>query len=103
MTNGGGSGSRAAAGAIRLGNAVGAAFTNRRVLEPIEARLMIMAGLLLLGIATVAWFFPRVIVYPLIFLMIWIALALFYRAYRLKQRQAMVSSNTETVQLKNPE
>jgi cardiolipin synthase A/B len=103
MTSGGGSGSRAAAGAIRLGNAVGAAFTNRRVLEPIEARLMIMAGLLLLGIATVAWFFPRVIVYPLIFLMIWIALALFYRAYRLKQRQAMVSSNTETVQLKNPE
>lgn len=83
-TSGGGSGSRAAAGAIRLGNAVGAAFTNRRVLEPVEARLMLLAGLLLLGLATLAWFFPRLLTYPLIVLMVWISLALLYRAYRMK-------------------
>jgi cardiolipin synthase len=32
MTSGGGSAGRVAAGAVRIGNAVGAAFTNRRVL-----------------------------------------------------------------------
>jgi hypothetical protein len=33
LTSGGGSGGRAAAGAIRIGNAIGAVFTDRRVLE----------------------------------------------------------------------
>ncbi|HKV36349.1 MAG TPA: phospholipase D-like domain-containing protein [Pyrinomonadaceae bacterium] len=83
-TSGGGSGGRAAAGAIRLGNAVGAAFTNRRVLEPVEARLMLMTGLLLFGLAAVAWFFPSVVIYPLVVVLVWISLALLYRAYRLK-------------------
>jgi cardiolipin synthase len=86
-TSGGGSGGRAAAGAIRLGNAVGAAFTNRRVLEPVEARLMFLVGLLLFGLALIAWFLPRVVTYPLIVLLLWISLALFYRAYRLKRRR----------------
>ena len=98
MTSGGGSGSRAAAGAIRLGNAVGAAFTNRRVLEPVEARLMIMVGLLLLGLISIAWFFPRVVTYPLIVILLWISLALFYRAYRLKHRGAVASTNAEAVE-----
>lgn len=84
LTSGGGSGGRAAAGAIRLGNAVGAAFTNRRVLEPVEARLMLMTGLLLFGLALIAWFFPSVVIYPLVFMLVWISLALLYRAYRLK-------------------
>ncbi|HEY0730594.1 MAG TPA: hypothetical protein VGD38_21090, partial [Pyrinomonadaceae bacterium] len=84
MTSGGGSGGRAAAGAIRLGNAVGAAFTNRRVLEPVEARLMLMTGLLLFGLALIAWFFPSVVIYPLVVVLVWISLALLYRAYRLK-------------------
>jgi cardiolipin synthase A/B len=86
-TSGGGSGGRAAAGAIRLGNAVGAAFTNRRVLEPVEARLMFMAGLLLFGFSLLAWFVPGVVIYPLVFVLLWISLALLYRAYRLKVRR----------------
>jgi len=86
MTSGGGSGSRAAAGALRIGNAVGAAFTNRRVLEPVEARLMLTTGCLLLGLALVAWLFPHVVTYPFVVVLIWISLALFYRAYRLKSR-----------------
>ncbi|HSK63698.1 MAG TPA: phospholipase D-like domain-containing protein [Pyrinomonadaceae bacterium] len=102
-TSGGGSGSRAAAGAIRLGNAVGAAFTNRRVHEPVEARLMFMASLLLLGISTIAWFFPRALTYPLIVLMLWVSLALLYRAFRLRNRKAVPSSNPETVELKQRE
>jgi cardiolipin synthase len=86
MTSGGGSGGRAAAGAIRIGNAVGAAFTNRRVLEPVEARIMLVAGLLLLGLAMLMWLFPRVLTYPLIVILLWISLALLYRAYRLQSR-----------------
>src|SRR5262249_52390418 len=46
-TRGGGSGSSAAAGAVRIGNAVGAAFTGRRVLGPVEARAAAVAGVLL--------------------------------------------------------
>lgn len=86
MTSGGGSGGRAAAGAIRIGNAVGAAFTNRRVLEPVEARIMLSVGLLLLGLAVLTWFFPRALTYPVIVIFLWIGLALLYRAYRLQIR-----------------
>jgi cardiolipin synthase len=86
LTSGGGSGGRAAAGAIRIGNAVGAAFTNRRVLEPVEARLMLVTGLLLLVLALIAWLFPHVVTYPFVVVLIWISLALLYRAYRLKNR-----------------
>lgn len=101
MTSGGGSGGRAAAGAIRLGNAVGAAFTNRRVLEPVEARLMLMAGLLLLGLAALWWIFPRGFAYPFIFILLWIALALLYRAYKLKfhgDDQTLVDRHVEAKQ-----
>ncbi|MEN3326490.1 MAG: cardiolipin synthase [Acidobacteriota bacterium] len=83
MSSGGGSGGRAAAGAIRLGNAIGAAFTNRRVLEPVEAHLMVTTGGLLLALAILFWFFPRVLVYPLTIVFVWIALALFYKAHKL--------------------
>jgi len=85
-SSGGGSGGRAAAGAIRIGNAVGAAFTNRRVLEPVEARIMLSAGLLLLALAVLMWFFPRALTYPMIAVLLWISLALLYRAYRLQVR-----------------
>lgn len=83
MTSGGGAGGRAAAGALRIGNAVGAAFTNRRVLEPVEGRLMVLVGLLLLSLAFIGWFFPRGLAYPLVFLLAWSALALVYRGYKL--------------------
>ncbi|HKY43705.1 MAG TPA: phospholipase D-like domain-containing protein [Pyrinomonadaceae bacterium] len=84
MTSGGGSGGRAAAGAIRLSNAVGAVFTSRRrVLEPVEARLMLTSALLLLGYAVLIWFFPRSLTYPLIVFLVWVALVLIYRSVKL--------------------
>jgi cardiolipin synthase len=83
MSSGGGSGGRAAAGAIRLGNAIGAAFTNQRVLEPVEAHIMVTTGVVLLALAVLFWFFPRVLIYPLIILFVWIAFALFYKAHKL--------------------
>ena len=87
MTSGGGSGARAAAGAIRIGNAIGAAFTDRRVLEPVEARIMLTAGALLLALAILFWFLPRLLVYPVIVVFVWVAAALLYRGYRLHRRK----------------
>ncbi|MCA1619717.1 MAG: phospholipase D-like domain-containing protein [Acidobacteria bacterium] len=78
-----GSTSRAAAGVIGVGSAVGAAITNRRVLGPAEARLMAMAGVTLLVLSMVAMKWPRGITFPLAFIGTWVALALFIRAYKL--------------------
>jgi cardiolipin synthase len=95
MTSGGGSGGRAAAGALRLSNAVGAAFTNRRVLEPVEARLMVTVALLLMAFAVLIWFFPRVLSYPLIVLLVWISLALVYRAFKLHGQTRPIQTPVE--------
>jgi cardiolipin synthase len=74
-----GSASRAAAGALRVGNAIGAAFSNRRTIEPVEARLMTTAGVMLLLVAVLFAFFPRALAYPAAVFLGWIALALLYR------------------------
>jgi cardiolipin synthase len=86
MTSGGGSGGRAAAGAIRIGNAVGAAFTNRRVLEPVESRIMLTAGAALLALAILFAKFPRSLAYPVVVICVWIAVALLYKGYKLRRR-----------------
>ncbi len=87
MTSGGGSAGRAAAGAIRIGNAVGAAFTNRRVLEPVEARIMLTTGALLLSLAIFFFYFPRALTYPVIVVFVWIAFALLLRGFKLRRRK----------------
>jgi cardiolipin synthase len=86
LGSGGGKGSRAVAGVVRLGNALGAAFTDRRVLEPVESRLMMTASIVLLGLAALFVLFPPVFVYPLAVVLTWIALALLYRGIRLHRR-----------------
>ncbi|MGH7945849.1 MAG: phospholipase D-like domain-containing protein [Opitutaceae bacterium] len=82
-----GSASRAAAGALRMGNAIGAAFSNRRAMEPVEARLMMTAGFLLLALAALFAFFPRAFAYPAVLFFTWIALALLVRGYKLRRRR----------------
>lgn len=96
LTSGGGSVGRAAAGAIRIGNAIGAAFTNRRVLEPVESRIMITVGVLLLALAILFAFFPRLLVYPVIAVFIWVAFALLYRGYKLRREGRREKSRRET-------
>jgi cardiolipin synthase len=83
LTSGGGSGGRAAVGALRIGNAVGAAFSHHRVLEPIEARVAVLSGLALLAAAVLFAFFPRVLAYPLVVILIWIGFSLLYQGYLL--------------------
>jgi cardiolipin synthase len=84
----GGSAGRGVAGAVRIGHAIGAAFTDRRVLGPIEARLATSAGLLLWTAAVLVALFPRALVYPAVVLCIWAGAALLYRGYRLRRRQS---------------
>jgi cardiolipin synthase A/B len=86
LASGGGKGGRAAAGAVRLGHTLGAAFSHRRVLEPMEARVTVIAGLLLLALAALFVFFPRLFVYPLAVVGALLALALLYRGYKLYRR-----------------
>jgi cardiolipin synthase len=94
MTSGGGSAGRAAAGALRISNTVGAAFTNRRVLEPVEAHIMLTTGSLLLALAILFVSFPRVLVYPTVVILAWIGVALFYRGYKLNYSKDATRSIT---------
>jgi cardiolipin synthase len=86
-SSGGGSAGRTAAGAIRLSNTLGAAFTNRRVLDSVEARMMTLSGILLLGLAILFTFFPKVLVYPAVVVLAWMALALLYKGYQLHRQR----------------
>ncbi|MES1258352.1 MAG: phospholipase D-like domain-containing protein, partial [Acidobacteriota bacterium] len=86
---GGGSGSagRAATGALRIGNAVGAAIANRRAFEPVEARILATVGGLVTVLAVLFVFFPALLVWPAIALCFWAAAALFFRAYKLRRKR----------------
>jgi cardiolipin synthase len=83
LTSGGGKVGRAAAGAVRIANVVGAAFAHRRVLEPVEARITAAVGGLLLLLSVLFALFPRLLVYPLVPLLAWIAISLLYQSYKL--------------------
>jgi cardiolipin synthase len=74
-----GSSGRVVAGAVRIGNTVGAAITNRRVLEPVEARIALVGGVLLLGIAALVIALPRAFAYAAAAIAIWLAIALLAR------------------------
>ncbi|MEX2221240.1 MAG: phospholipase D-like domain-containing protein [Candidatus Rokuibacteriota bacterium] len=83
-----GSAGRAAAGAVSIGSAVGAAMTGRRALGPAEARIMGMAGLALLVLGLLALVWPWVIAAPLAVIAIWLAVSLLVRARTLRREQA---------------
>ena len=75
------------AGAVRIGNAVTAAITNRRVLEPVEAHIALIGGMLLLGLGILAAVFPRGLAYPIAAIAIWLALALILRGWTLSRER----------------
>jgi cardiolipin synthase len=78
-----GSAGRAAAGAVRIGNAIGAVFTSRRVLRPLEARFVILAAILIIGLSAVFAIYPHVLAYPVTAVGLWIGLATLYRGAKL--------------------
>jgi cardiolipin synthase len=82
-----GSAGRAAAGLLRLGNTVGAAMSDHRVLEPVEARIMMVAAALLLAVGVGVALFPRVLALPVAAIALWMSAALGYRGVTLWRRR----------------
>jgi cardiolipin synthase len=78
-----GSGGRLAAGAISVSSTIGAAITNRRVLGQAEAKVMAIAGLVLLVLAGVVALWPLLLVIPLSLVSVWVAITLLIKAYQL--------------------
>ena len=78
-----GSAGRAAAGAVSVGSALGAALTNRRTLGPAEAGLLLLMALTAGFIGVVAAVWPRVLAWPLSAITLWLALAWGMKAYAL--------------------
>ena len=75
----GGSSGRAAAGAMRLANSVGAAISNRRVLGKTESGPLLVAGVFLVVCAALGFWWPRVIAWPLAVLALWLGASLIAR------------------------
>ena len=84
VRGGGGSATRAAAGALRIGNALGSVLAARRVHGPAERWLMAEGGLLLAVLAGVGFVWPRLLAWPLAAFSLWLGLALLARAARRK-------------------
>ena len=82
-----GSAGRAAAGAVSIGSAVGAAVTGRRVLGPAEARLMAASSVLLALVGVIGIIWPRAIALPIAVLALALALAALLRARALRRRR----------------
>ena len=77
-----GSAGRAAAGALRIGSAVGHAIARPRELGFGEGRVIAAAGLLLVGLAAIALRWPRAVAWPVAALAVWIGLAVLVHAWR---------------------
>lgn len=67
---------RAAAGALRLANTVGAAIADRRELGPAERGVLLGGALLLFVAAAVALYWPRALAWPFAVLALWTAIGL---------------------------
>lgn len=84
---GGGSSGRATAGVVRISNAVGSAFTGKRVLDSTEARLVTSIGIALLALAALIAVFPYILIYPTLALLLVLGVALMYRGHKLRRER----------------
>jgi cardiolipin synthase len=80
---GGGSSGRVVAGAVRVGNTVAAAITNKRILEPVEANIALIAGVVVAALAVLAFVYPRGVAYPFGVFAAWLGVAMLYRGLKL--------------------
>ncbi|MEO6799343.1 MAG: phospholipase D-like domain-containing protein [Rhodanobacter sp.] len=87
VRHGGGSSGRAAAGALRIANSVGAALTHRRVLGYTSARPLFFTTLVLVAMAVVAILWPAWIGWPFALLCAWFALNLGIRGWRVRKQR----------------
>jgi cardiolipin synthase len=61
--------------------------TNRRVLGPAEAGIMVWGALAILLLVVVGLVWPRVIVVPLALIGLWVGASLLVRAHQLRRQQ----------------
>ena len=95
VRHGGGSSGRAAAGALRIANSVGAALTHRRVLGDTSIMPLFLATLVLAALAVVAILWPAWIGWPVALLCAWFALNLAIRGWRMRQRRQRDQGESE--------
>ncbi len=96
-----GSAGRAAAGAVSVGSALGAALTNRRTLGPAEAGLLGTMAMLVFGITLVAMLWPRAIAWPLAVIGAWLAISWLSKSLSL-WRRGRRGPETEAAPLPRP-
>ncbi|HEX8873723.1 MAG TPA: phospholipase D-like domain-containing protein [Nitrosospira sp.] len=91
-----GSAGRLTAGAIRVGNTVGAAITSRLVLGAAEAKIMLFGGVALLSLTMLALIEPMLLIVPFCLIAGWIGVSLLIKAYHLHRSgpKGMVSTRT---------
>ncbi len=87
VRHGGGSSSRAAVGALRIANSVGAVLTNRRVLGDASIGPMLIGAVTLVILTIVAILWPAWIAWPFAVIATWFALNLAIGSWRLRNRQ----------------
>jgi cardiolipin synthase len=87
-----GSAGRAAAGAVSVGSALGAALTGRRTLGFAESGLLTKMGLTAIAFAVVAGFWPHVVSWPAALLAAWVGLAWVAKAIALRRKGGAVDT-----------
>ena len=87
VRHGGGSSGRAAAGALRIANSLGAALTNRRVLGDTSSGPLFIGTVALAVLAVIAILWPAWIGWPFGAVAGWFALNLGIRSWRLRKRR----------------
>jgi cardiolipin synthase len=92
----GGSSGRAAAGALRIANTMGAALTDRRVLGDTSNGPLVTGALILAVLAVLELIWPAILGWPLGLLCAWFALNFGVRAWRLRRRLRQQQTETDT-------
>ena len=70
-----------------MGNTVTAALGGHRVLQPAEASLLLGVGASLVAAATVALFYPWILVVPFAIVAVWIGITLLINGLKLRRRR----------------
>ncbi len=86
-----GSAGRAAAGAMSVGAAVGAALTRRRVLGPAEANLLGVVAVMLIAVAVVGVLWPWVLSVPIAVIAAWLGVVMGLKALRLRRARPAIA------------
>ena len=90
-----GSAGRAAAGAVSVGSALGAALTNRRTLGPAEAGLLTSVAVVTIAIAVFAAWFPRLLAWPVAVMCGWLGVSWAWKAWTLRRKRAPAAPTGE--------